>query len=185
MKDQVSVWAFGEVDQGSEWEALPDDSRVWLHVSNRRLSDVECETLAQSLNEFLAHWSAHGQALNASWRLEGRRALMVALDERSAGATGCSIDKLVHWLQAFCGSGLEEPLDWFSRNLVIHYYINTHGSAEPCWIESSLSGYWAMRKAQQIEPNSLVVNSVVNSKGQCEPTLVKEFDSTWHAEMWR
>jgi len=185
MKDQGLVWAFGEAQQGSEWESLPDDARVWLHVSNRQLSDEECETLAESLDKFLKQWSAHGQALKAGWRLEGRRALMVALDEGSAGATGCSIDKLVHWLQAFSGSEHDAPLDWFSRGLVIHYYVDPSASSETCWKENSLAEYWAMRKAQQIGENSLVVNSVVSRKGQCLPTLVQEFASTWHVEMWR
>jgi hypothetical protein len=185
MKGQGSVWAFGEVKEGSGWEALPDDSRVWLHVSNRPLSDEECETLATSLNEFLGHWSAHGQALKSSWRLEGRRALVVGLDEGSAGATGCSIDKLVHHLQGFSGSGLDTPLNWFSRDLVIHYYITANDPAESEWKESSLAGYWALRKAHQIADDSLVVNSVVSTKAQCLPSLVKAFASTWHTEMWR
>ena len=185
MKDQGPVWAFGEVKQGSGWETLPDDSRVWLHVSNRRLSDDECELLAGSLEEFLANWSAHGQALKASWRLEGRRALMVGLDEGSAGATGCSIDKLVRRLQGIAGSGRDAPLNWFSRDRVIHYYITPNDPAGSEWMESSLAGYWAMRKALKIADDSLVVNSVVSNKEQCLPSLVKSFASTWHAEMWR
>jgi hypothetical protein len=52
-------------------------------------------------------------------------------------------------------------------------------------MESSLAGYWAMRKALQIADDSLVVNSVVSKKEQCLPSLVKSFASTWHAEMWR
>ena len=195
MQSQKEVWAEGQVQTGGAWEALPMESRVWVHCSNRLLTPRECEELAIVLSDFLGGWSAHGQALQAGWRLEGRRCLIIGLNEAHAGATGCSIDKLVHLLQTYTGSDASSPLDWMRRDRVIHYYIGSHAErvdslgskvrSEGTWREDQLADFWAMRKAGTIDENSLVINPVIQMKGESEPTLAMEFHSTWHAEMWR
>jgi hypothetical protein len=54
---------------------------------------------------FLAQWKAHGVPLSAArdWRYD--RFLLIGVDESSAGASGCSIDAMVHQL-----SGLERAI---------------------------------------------------------------------------
>lgn len=195
MQSQKEVWEEGHVQTGGAWEALPMESRVWVHCSNRMLTLRECDELAVAMSDFLASWSAHGQALQAGWRLEGRRCLIIGLNEAHAGATGCSIDKLVHLLQAHTGSDASFPLNWMRRDRVIHYYIESHADlvdlrdsevrSEGNWREDPLADFWAMRKAGKIDENSLIINPVIRIKGESEPTLAKEFRATWHAEMWR
>ena len=102
---------------------------------------------------------------------------MIALDESSPEATGCSIDSKVHWLQ---GVGAEMKVDWMGRGQVIHY--NASGVR---WEESSLAQFWAARKAGRVEANTLLVNGVVASKLDCDPSLVVPFEQSWHEEMWR
>jgi len=178
--NQDVFWLPNSIEQGEQWSALPDDSRVWLHCANRVLTDAEATQLAQGIQAFLAEWSAHGQSLEASWRLEGRRCLMVALNERSADATGCSIDKLVHWLQGFRGNEGEVALHWMERNQVVYNKVSNQG-----WQEDSLQRFWVLRKAKAIDDSTLVVNTVLQSKFECEPSLVVPFGQSWHAEVWR
>ena len=44
------------------------------------------------------------------------RVLVVGLDEQRAGATGCSIDKLVGFIRA---QGQKTGVDWFYRHQVV------------------------------------------------------------------
>lgn len=180
MNKSSQQWMEGDFIHSSNWNDLPNSSRVWLHCANRTLASDEQTALAGQLEDFLIHWSAHGKALEAGWKLEGGRCLMIGLNEAAAGATGCSIDKLSHFLQGFIGSIQSQPLDWMQRNRVLYNKVS-----ERQWSETPLAHFWAMRKAVEVSDEDLVVNTVVQTKADCEPTLVRRFELTWHAEMWR
>ncbi len=78
--------------------SFPDTSRVWFFVMDQKLpSDQETLFLAD-LQQVLDVWHAHKQALRAAGAFLDERVLCVALDESLNGASGCSIDSLVHSL---------------------------------------------------------------------------------------
>ncbi len=82
------------------FDDLPDHSRIWIYMANRLFS-VEEQTLVQaSLEQFVGSWAAHGNDLAASARIEYAQIIVIALDERQAQATGCSIDKQFQLIQA-------------------------------------------------------------------------------------
>ena len=171
------VWLENDVLNGATWDELPAESRTWLYTADRVLTSEEREKLARSIDAFIASWAAHGKSLQASWRLEGGRCLMIALDESSPEATGCSIDSKVHWLQ---GVGAEMKVDWMGRGQVIHY--NVPGAR---WEESALAQFWAARKAGRVGASTPLVNGVIARKLDCDPSLVVPFERSWHEEMWR
>lgn len=146
-------------------------------MADRVLTAEEQGALRADIDAFLLEWVAHGQSMQASWRLEGGRCLIVALDENSPSATGCSIDAKVHWLQRF---GQQWGLDWMNRNKVT--YISGETST---WCDAPLASFWAARKAGIIDNETLVVNSVISNKLDSEPTLVVAFKASWHESMWR
>ncbi|MCG8469806.1 MAG: hypothetical protein MJB57_16635 [Gemmatimonadetes bacterium] len=79
-------------------EALPDDARVWVYGSNRRLDDTEVAAVRDDLTSFVDRWTAHGAQLEAAADVIENRFVIVAVDERAASASGCSIDAMVHHL---------------------------------------------------------------------------------------
>lgn len=87
------------------FESLPDDARVWVFGSDRTIAEPQSQQLLAAVDQFIDRWAAHGTPLHASrdWR-EGRF-LTIAVDQRQAGASGCSIDGLFRTLQ-----GLESAL---------------------------------------------------------------------------
>lgn len=175
------VWLENEALSGPSWDGLPGESRVWLYTADRVLAKAEIGGLVQALEAFIAGWAAHGQSLQASWRLEGGRCLMIALDESSPEATGCSIDTKVHWLQTI---GKQMGVDWMSRSQVIHHKADANDEGSR-WTESSLASFWAARKAGRVDGDTPVVNAVVMKKLDCMPGLVVPFERSWHEEMWR
>jgi hypothetical protein len=83
-----------------EMSRLPDSARVWVFAADRTLTADEAATLLADMDAFLDRWAAHGIPLTSAreWRYD--RFLLVAVDEAAAGASGCSIDALVHSLKA-------------------------------------------------------------------------------------
>jgi len=81
-------------------ENLPGDSRIWVYQCSRELTADEVSSLSTETKQFLETWTAHNQALKAGFEIRYDRFLILMIDEKAAGASGCSIDKSVHFIQA-------------------------------------------------------------------------------------
>lgn len=81
------------------FETLPDSARVWVFGSDRPLSDEATEALMKDVETYLADWKAHGEPLTVGYEWRFGRLLVVGVDQRTAGASGCSIDGLFRVLQ--------------------------------------------------------------------------------------
>jgi hypothetical protein len=77
------------------FDNLPADARLWIFPAERGLSDTERRRVLDEADAFIAQWTAHGISLTAAREMRYDRFVLVGVDERSAGASGCSIDALV------------------------------------------------------------------------------------------
>lgn len=82
------------------FESLPDSSRVWVFGSDRPLDEDGTNALLKGVDAHLADWKAHGAPLTVARQWRDGRFLAVAVDQSTAGATGCSIDGLFRVLQS-------------------------------------------------------------------------------------
>lgn len=81
-------------------ESLPDHSRIWIYQCSRELTDDEIVSIGTETKLFLEGWTAHNQVLKAGYEFRYNRFLILMIDEKAAGASGCSIDKSVHFIQS-------------------------------------------------------------------------------------
>ena len=93
-------------------ENLKPNSRLWIYQSDRFISQEECNQIEAAGNVFIENWSAHGSALEAALEVRYNCFVLLAVDEQVANATGCSIDKSVHFISDL-GSKLN--IDFFNR----------------------------------------------------------------------
>lgn len=87
-------------------QTLSDHSKIWVYLSNRRFIADELIWLNQSLNKITQNWKAHGTPLRAGYAIEYDQIIVLAVDEAQEPASGCSIDSVVHQIQA-----IERALD--------------------------------------------------------------------------
>src|SRR5690606_13534361 len=71
----------------------------WIYQSSRNFTDEELLEIDQGLTSFLTEWTAHGSELQAGFEIRYKRFLVIGLDQNRAGASGCSIDASVHFIQ--------------------------------------------------------------------------------------
>lgn len=81
------------------FERLPPDARLWIFAAERPLTPDESAQVLQETDAFIDQWMAHGVPLTAGRDLRHNRFVLVGVDERAAGVTGCSIDALVRRMQ--------------------------------------------------------------------------------------
>jgi len=96
------------------FEDMPDSARLWVYQSNRMLTEPERASLENNLMHLCETWLAHGAPLKTSFKIDYNRFVILAVDERDAGASGCSIDGSVRLLK---GIGQQLEIDFFDRSV--------------------------------------------------------------------
>ena len=81
------------------FDTLPDDARVWIFGAAAPVDDIDAAKLLAAVDAFLLQWKAHGHPLTAARDWRDERFLAVGVDQRTEGASGCSIDGLFRTLQ--------------------------------------------------------------------------------------
>ena len=81
------------------FEQLPPDARLWIFAAERPLSAAESSRVLDETDAFINQWMAHGVPLMAGRDLRHNQFVLVGVDERAAGVSGCSIDALVRRMQ--------------------------------------------------------------------------------------
>ncbi len=85
------------------FDELPPDARVWIFGAERPLVDTERARVLDEGDAFIGQWAAHDVPLTTARDLRYDQFIFVAVDERAAGASGCSIDALVRRMTGFAG----------------------------------------------------------------------------------
>jgi len=88
------------VEMQIPFTSLPADARLWIFAAARPLNDAEQQRLLGLVDAFLDRWTAHDHPLTSARELRYGQFLFVAVDESSAGASGCSIDAMVRSMSA-------------------------------------------------------------------------------------
>jgi hypothetical protein len=91
---------------------FPETAKVWLYQSDRAFTTAEKITIEKQLSDFINEWAAHGTKLKAQGELVGDFHIVLAVDERVYGASGCSIDTSVRFIKSL---GDQFGIDFFNR----------------------------------------------------------------------
>jgi hypothetical protein len=97
---------------------LPDHSRVWLYLANRKLDSTELHYAEEQLQSFLKSWAAHGKNLFCDGRFLFDQYLVLVVNEKQESASGCSIDSSVRFVKSL---GNELGVDFFNRMNVLEF----------------------------------------------------------------
>lgn len=157
----------------ASFDNISGDSRIWIYQSNRKFSSEEIAKIKIGANNFVADWSAHGAALEASIEVLHDLFVVVAVDENHAGATGCSIDKSFQFVEAL---EKEFEITLLDRMLVAYYdndVVNT----------CSVSEFSDRIKEGLSDENTLVFNNLIQSRKDIESSWVAPVKDSWQAQL--
>jgi len=148
---------------------LSDESKVWVYQAERNLTEEEVSSIRRACEKFIPSWQAHGKNLLADYGVYFNRFLCLFVDETQAGATGCSIDRSVHFIQELeraLGIGLMQ------RTRVI--YLNEDG--EIAEIEMT-------EMSDKISGSTTVFNNLLSTLGEMKDGWIGPASESWHAKM--
>lgn len=153
-----------------EFEKLPDDSRVWVYQSNRKLSDEEVAEIKEETADFLKKWTAHGATLEAGFEIRYNRFIVIGLNQESVSASGCSIDASVHFIQSLEKKHDVDLLD----KMNVTYYSGDYIA------HKTLSDFRKMAKNKSVSKNTIVFNNLVNTKAEYLEHWEVPAHESWH-----
>ncbi len=152
---------------------LSPKTRIWIYQASREIPPQMYPVIKDVLKRFAESWTSHNIHLHAYADLLLNRFLLLAVDESKAGASGCSIDTSVRFIQQL---GEQLKVDFFDRLTF-------------AWLEDG-----AVKTAHQqdftrlftegkITEETLVFDNLVNNKADFEKGWIKPLGKSWHRKM--
>jgi hypothetical protein len=154
---------------------LSPDSRVWIYQADRILSGEEAEKIASEANTFVQDWSSHNRALKANAELLHERFLVLMVDESQAGASGCSIDKSVHFVEKI---GNDFKVNFFNR-MLFSYLDNTTNEVKTV-DKKTLNSLFLEGKINDSTP---AFDTLVDTYSAYNQHFIKKMSDSWLRKM--
>jgi len=154
----------------TDFNNLPDDSRIWIYQSNRKLSDTEIAEIEGKTAPFLEQWTAHGTDLEAGFEIKYGRFIVIGLNQTNASASGCSIDASVRFIQSL---EKEYEIDLLDK-MNVTFYSGDYIAHKP------LIEFKKMAKARSVSKNTIVFNNLVNTKAEYLENWEIPAKESWH-----
>jgi len=155
-----------------EIEALPDDARAWVFGADKTIEAPASTALLREVDGFLSRWNAHGAPLTVGRDWKYGRFLTVAVDQSTAGASGCSIDGLFRTLKA-----LEPKLDASLITSGLVFYRDANGVIQSVDRDT----FTALGAEGKIQPGTHVFDPSVTTLGEWRARFELEAGQSWHA----
>jgi uncharacterized protein YjcR len=152
-----------------------ENSRVWVYQSDKKLTDEVIQQIQQHLNSFTAEWTAHNNQLKAKAEIRYNRFLILIVDETQAGASGCSIDKSVRFMQ-----NLERE---FNINLFDRFNLAYKQADEV--LSLPRNGFEVLLKQGAINTDTIVYNNLVQNLTELQTKWEVPFKDSWHIQLFR
>jgi hypothetical protein len=154
---------------------LPDSTRVWVYGSSRPLRDDESSEIERELTAYVAGWAAHGAPLDAAAAVLENRFVVMAVDERAARASGCSIDDMVRRI-----GEIERVHDVSLLDGTLVYYRTPEGEIAACDRPT-----FRRRAAEgEITPRTIAFDPTIATLGELRAgAFERAVAETWHGRL--
>lgn len=157
----------------TDYGLMSPDSKVWIYQSNLKFTEEETPEINTQIQNFVTQWVSHNKDLKSYGKLYHNRFIVLMVDESQAGASGCSIDKSVHFIKAM---GFHHGVDCFDR-MIFAYKLGEeiHTAHRDEFAKLFQNG--------GINDNTLVFNNLVKTKSEFEKAWVVPLKESWHTKM--
>ncbi|MFQ5448678.1 MAG: hypothetical protein ACE5FF_17255 [Saprospiraceae bacterium] len=162
-----------KIPESALYQSLPDSTRIWVYQSNRTFSGEEIPALKTLLTRFTEGWASHSQQLSAFADVLFDRFIILMADESMAGASGCSIDASVRFLQ----------------QLEKHYGVELFDRMTFAWLDdgevktAAREEFARLYAKGAIDDETQVFDNLVKTKGDFEKGWLKPLGKSWHKRM--
>lgn len=157
-----------------QFDALPADARVWVFGAAAPVDEVDTQRLLAAVDGFLVRWNAHGHPLTCARDWRDGRFLAIGVDQRTEGASGCSVDGLFRTLKA-----LEPAIGTTLLGGGAVYLRDADGLVHAV----SRPEFAAMGKRGEVSGTTPVFDTAVATAGDYRARFERPAAQSWHATL--
>lgn len=150
-------------------DTMPAHARVWVYKSAKAFTPEQKAAILSRGAAFASSWAAHGAALDACVDVLHDHLVVIAVDEQQAMASGCSIDKSVHLVQA-----LERELGILLTDRMVVLYVSG-GAIVTCRVPE-VEG---LLKSGELKADTIVFDDLVPTVAELKQRLRVPLGATW------
>jgi hypothetical protein len=151
---------------------LPDSARTWVFGADKTLEGPASDELLAEVDRFLSQWKAHGSPLTVGRDWKYGRFLTVAVDQSTAGASGCSIDGLFRSLKA-----LEPKLGASLVTSGLVFYRDESGAVQ----SADRERFSAAGAEGKVQSTTKVFDPTIATLGEWRARFELTVSQSWHA----
>ena len=154
----------------TDYNLMPDSSRVWVYQSDRQFSENELETVKSKVEAFLNSWQRHGEDLKASYIIAYNQFIVLLVDEAVNNVSGCSIDASVNLMKQ-----IENE---FNVDLTNKLNVSFKDGDNINIVK--LSDFQSFAKESKITSKTIVFNNMVTTKSDFKSSWEVPLEKSWH-----
>lgn len=147
-------------------------SRVWIYQSNRPFSEKEQVEIGEQLDQFTAHWQAHGAPVKGWAKLLFEQVILVIADETDTHVSGCSTDSSVRVIKSI---ERQYAVNLFDR-LLLGFVLK-----EKLQLLPMMQIPYALEKGY-IDENTIYLNNTVLTLKELEENWLLPLKNSWLAK---
>jgi hypothetical protein len=159
-----------EQDIRTLFPEMAGTSRVWIYQANRFLTEEEKQLIYEKSTAFVNSWESHGSQLKADVQILNDLFLVFSVDENQHEASGCSIDKSVHFVKEIQNL---TGINFFDRTIIAYYDSDNVLRLVPLGKISSVI------KSGEIKHNTLMFNNLVENLNKMRTEWLVPVSDSW------
>lgn len=152
------------------FENLPENSRIFIYQSNKKLFEPVLSEIKNSLETFLNQWVSHGVFLESACLIKYDRFIIIGVNPELQNASGCAIDTLVSFIQELEKKYDIDLLD--KMNVTFRQGENI--------VYKPLLEFKQMAKDKSVTKNTIVFNNLINMAGELKDAWEVPAEDSWH-----
>ncbi|MCF8283936.1 MAG: hypothetical protein K9I48_03060 [Sphingobacteriales bacterium] len=156
----------------NEWQIndYHPTSKLWFYTISPAINEHQISAFENELHSFCTQWTAHNKELRSFFRVIENKILILGVDEHLNPASGCSIDKSVHFLE-----DLEKQFNIELFNRMLFTYIDEHNKL----ITLNRTAFENAIEEGIIQQNTLVINNLALTVNDWNNNGLLAFADSW------
>ena len=152
---------------------MPSSAKVWIYQSDRIISSGEKERISNALSDFLSNWDSHQNPLKCYGDIWYDAFIVIMVDEEVNHASGCSIDKSVHFIK-----DIEKEIGLNLMDRMIFAYKDSDAV-----MLISRAEFQSALNNGSINEDTIVFNNLVTNKAEFELKWEVPLKESWHKQL--
>jgi len=155
------------------YDEIPASAKVWIYQSDRFIKADEKESIKKALSGFLNNWDSHQSPLKCYGDIWYDIFIIIMVDEKLNNASGCSIDKSVHFIK-----DIEKETDLKLMDRMVFAYKEKEDIKLV-----SRSEFQSAIENGSINDDTIVFNNLVITKAEFDLKWEVPLKESWHKHL--